>query len=93
MPLITEVIDKPEFRERFKGMFASVVTVEFPDLEDFDLYPGDSDDYKTDYSNAISETLRLLGTDEEETGPWLGDLYDLADEVCPWPEELDEEEA
>lgn len=35
-------------------------------------------DLQTDLSNAISEALLICGLIEEETGPWLGELYDYA---------------
>lgn len=42
----------------------------------------DEDAFKADLANAISEALGVLGIDEHPAaGDWLGELYDLADEL------------
>ena len=35
-------------------------------------------DLQTDLANAIGEAVLLLGFLDEETGPWMGELYDYA---------------
>lgn len=72
--------DSIPFATAFKQVLKFVVecgysTITVPELASLD-------DRKTDLANAIVETLDLLGYQSpEETGDWLGDMYDLAEEV------------
>lgn len=78
------------FADTFKRVLLRVVEEGYARLEDWDDEE-DKEGFDSDLANALSETLALLGYDEAETGDWLGDLYDLAEEAgIAWQQEEDD---
>lgn len=86
------------FNETFKRVFLYVVENGYSALQDADNYrdDGGKESFDCDLSNAISETLDLLGVSPPEGDrlDWLGDLYDLTEEAgIAWQDEEEEDES
>ena len=86
-----------DFAPTFKAVLRFVVESGYSDLdagtpEDIRfVFDNDKGDFDVMLSNAIGEACTVLGVGEAagaETGDWLGDLYDLAEEMgYSWDDE------
>lgn len=70
------------FKEAFKAVLRVVIMNNYGNLDVCDPEDQDPESYRTDLSNAISETLEAMDYEapDQDDLDWLGDLYDLAAE-------------